>query len=303
MPFHNGADAAVSLQFDDSMQSQISNALPLLDKYKIPATFFINPGRDDYPGMSRIWEKDVERAGHELGNHTWSHNGAVDRAHAEEEIHHLSSRLLDLHHGKTRIVPFAVPGGVPWNVTPEELHEILVKDNMFLATERQFFQDSDATDPTLPAKKALEQKAWGRMGFHGVGGQWLSTSTDNLARVLDYLSVNSDKIWVATTGDVYKYIQERDAALPILITSPSQRGFNIEVRTDPAKNPFGASNQAIFDAPLTVRCKVPDTWTGFTVHEASKTVFGSTTRIGGQNYAQFDVVPNTGRVKVTGSKD
>jgi len=299
MPFHGGAEAAVSLQFDDSMQSQVQNCLPLLAKYKIPATFFINPGRNDYPGMANAWEVEAEKAGHELANHTWTHNGAIDKAHAEDEIHHWSKYFLEKRQGKEKILPFGTPGGVPWNVTPAELEEIIRKDNMFLATDRQFFEDKDGGDPAAPAKKALAGKYWARMGFHGVGGQWLSTSVENLTKVLDYLAENKGKIWVATTGDVYKYIQERDAALPISVSSSSARGFSVEVKTDASKNPFGRNKQALFDAPLTIRCKVPDAWTGFNVVLGAVSQKRSTVRIDGQNYAQFDVIPNTGKLRVS----
>lgn len=302
MPFHGGAEAAVSLQFDDSMQSQVQNCLPLLAKYKIPATFFINPGRNDYPSMATAWEGEAEKAGHELANHTWTHNGAVDKAHAEDEIHHWSTYFLAKRHGKEKILPFGTPGGVPWNVTAAELEEILRKDNMFLATNRQFFEDKDGSDPAAPAKEALESKSWARMGFHGVGGQWLSTSVENLTKVLRYLTENRTKIWVATTSDVYKYVQERDTALPVSITSPSPRGFSVEVKTDPAKNTFGPNKQALFDAPLTIRCRVPMNWTRFTIEPGGVTQKGSTLRIDGQNYAQFDVVPNTGKLRINASR-
>ncbi|RYG87727.1 MAG: hypothetical protein EON58_20490, partial [Alphaproteobacteria bacterium] len=41
MPFFGGRKAAFSLEFDDSMDSQVKNALPLLAKYNFQATFYL----------------------------------------------------------------------------------------------------------------------------------------------------------------------------------------------------------------------------------------------------------------------
>lgn len=42
-PFAYGRKAAFSLEFDDSMVSQIANVLALLARYRFVATFYINP--------------------------------------------------------------------------------------------------------------------------------------------------------------------------------------------------------------------------------------------------------------------
>src|SRR4051812_5633390 len=83
-PFAGGKKAAFSLEFDDSMVSQVKNVLPLLAKYKFPATFYINPGRNDY--QADVWEKQVPAAGHELADHTLHHGDTVGAEQGEQEI-------------------------------------------------------------------------------------------------------------------------------------------------------------------------------------------------------------------------
>ena len=65
-----GATAAVSLTFDDGMQSQLEVGVPLLNRYGVRATFYVNP-QEDYPTQLAGWREAL--AGHEIGNHTVHH--------------------------------------------------------------------------------------------------------------------------------------------------------------------------------------------------------------------------------------
>ena len=56
-PFAHDQSCAFSMEFDDSMTSQVKNLLPLLKQYRYPVTFFINPGRPQYHAVREVWEK------------------------------------------------------------------------------------------------------------------------------------------------------------------------------------------------------------------------------------------------------
>jgi len=63
------------ITIDDGYKSFFKNGLPLLKKYKIPATLFINTetvGAGDYMDWSML--KDAIKNGIEIGNHTHSHS-------------------------------------------------------------------------------------------------------------------------------------------------------------------------------------------------------------------------------------
>lgn len=64
----------VALTFDDGPTKNVDQLIPLLDKYNVKATFFlIGKDIETYPeGAKRIVE-----AGHQIGNHTYSHNRMV----------------------------------------------------------------------------------------------------------------------------------------------------------------------------------------------------------------------------------
>lgn len=63
------------ISIDDGYRSFFTNALPLLKKYNLPATLFINTktvGGGDYMTWDEL--RDVVRYGVEIGNHTHSHD-------------------------------------------------------------------------------------------------------------------------------------------------------------------------------------------------------------------------------------
>ena len=69
-PWPQGKRCAVSLTFDDARLSQIDKGIPLLDKYEIKATFYIEP--NNLLKRREGWIKAAAN-GHEIGNHTVTH--------------------------------------------------------------------------------------------------------------------------------------------------------------------------------------------------------------------------------------
>lgn len=67
-------EKVIALTFDDGPTENVDQLLPLLDKYKAKATFFLI-GRDieKHPGEA----KKLVEAGHQIGNHTYSHERMV----------------------------------------------------------------------------------------------------------------------------------------------------------------------------------------------------------------------------------
>lgn len=73
-------DKVVALSFDDGpTPAGVAAILPVLDRYDAEATFFLIGGDlQRYPEAAR----DILAAGHELGNHTYSHKRNVGRSRA-----------------------------------------------------------------------------------------------------------------------------------------------------------------------------------------------------------------------------
>src|SRR5690606_27494293 len=67
-----GRKAAVSLAYDDALDSQLDNAVPQLQKYGLKGSFYIVPAREPVRARMEEW-REVARMGHELGNHSITH--------------------------------------------------------------------------------------------------------------------------------------------------------------------------------------------------------------------------------------
>jgi beta-glucosidase len=65
-----GTRAAISLTFDDARPSQVDIGLPIFEKYRVRATFYVSP--DNIAQRLEGWKKALA-GGHEVGNHTLTH--------------------------------------------------------------------------------------------------------------------------------------------------------------------------------------------------------------------------------------
>lgn len=86
----------VALTFDDGPDPKVTTQiLDLLDKYDAKATFFMLGSRVEYyPEIA----KSVQKAGHELGNHTWNHPNLVkaNTKKIQEEILNTSAIIEEV---------------------------------------------------------------------------------------------------------------------------------------------------------------------------------------------------------------
>ncbi|AMO85816.1 Bifunctional xylanase/deacetylase precursor [Solibacillus isronensis B3W22] len=78
-------DKVIALTFDDGPTKNVDQLLPLLDEYKVKATFFLIGNEiEKHPEEA----KKLVEAGHQIGNHTYSHKRMVLKSLSfiEEEI-------------------------------------------------------------------------------------------------------------------------------------------------------------------------------------------------------------------------
>src|SRR5471032_1794735 len=68
----HGARAAVSLAYDDALDSQLDHAIPTLDKYGLKGSFYLQLSNPAVAKRMAEWRAAAGR-GHELGNHTLFH--------------------------------------------------------------------------------------------------------------------------------------------------------------------------------------------------------------------------------------
>lgn len=238
-----GRKAAVSLAYDDALESQLDNAVPALQRHGLKGTFYIVPGREGLQSRLEEW-RALAGLGHELGNHSLSHpcsghgpgrewvqplhdldRKTVAQVREEVELADVFLRALDGREGPRtytapcgdsrvsdgnyidaiadRFVGIKLVGGdvVPdmWKLDPAAVPAAA---------------PSDVTGAQLIA---LVEEA-GRKGtmvgftFHGIGGDYLSVSSQAHEELLAFLAAHRDRYWTATFLEQMQWVRAQQAA-------------------------------------------------------------------------------------------
>ena len=103
-----GRSSAVSLTFDDGMDSHLEAVVPALDAREMAGTFYVKT--DDADRLRRF--REPQRRGHEIGNHTVHH--WCSRAHRlEADARGLEDLTLDDMADRARRVGPSPAWGLP----------------------------------------------------------------------------------------------------------------------------------------------------------------------------------------------
>ena len=264
------AKGAVSLYYDDGLDSGFNNVVPELVRRGLPGTFYICcnwfGGDPANPKLAR-WSVAKEHPDTIfLGDHTWSHGGVTNAAQFAEEIARNGAMLREIA-GLPPDEPlsFALPGAVRWDVKPEEQAEVLAKHHEVLRHDfgGNVGGPKDGQNPTFRMKtaalaaeafdRAERNGGWESLIFHGVGGDWITFDLEEHGKMLDDLEARAKdgRLWVGSAIDVHKYETERDAArLSDVAATADGLDFSLEGLPDPA----------VFDVPLSLVCAAPDGW-------------------------------------------
>lgn len=274
--------AAISLSFDDGIDTHLDIVGPILRKHHLQATFFVATGLGPFEKRKSEWKQLAEQ-GNELGNHTVHHPCLLPEitphsqdytpAMMEGEIRDAAqeiSQLLDRQRGLTFAYPcgnmsFGKPQDEVKNAAlylqyvsqyafaaravgsgaqnPDELNVLAVND-LGVTADKDFPALLDMAQP------AIKGHIWGIYCFHGVGGDWLSITPQALDELTAYLERHAE-VWTATFGDVVRYIQERRAA-SIRVTQSDPTSIEVAMT--------GSLDKRIYDVPLTLKIEVPAQW-------------------------------------------
>lgn len=229
-----GKKCAVSLTYDDALNVDLDNAIPILDSLKLKGSFYLS---GYFPGFkSRIndWKKAAAK-GHELGNHTLFHpcdaNGrawvkpdydlskyTVQRMTDEMRMTNILLQTLD---GKTKRT-FAYPCG---DTKIGDSAYLDKKDFVSARTTQRIMQkigdidlynvgcytiNGETGDQLIAmVKQAMETNTLLVFLFHGVGGEHsLNVSLQAHRQLLIYLKQHEKEIWIAPFMDISEYIRD-----------------------------------------------------------------------------------------------
>jgi peptidoglycan/xylan/chitin deacetylase (PgdA/CDA1 family) len=288
---------AFMLLFDDSVPSDVKNAIPEMKKRGLTGTFYINPGCGHYQGLKNDWEKTIPAEGMEYGNHTWDHKGAKNAEALDEELAKCNEVIFRLMKGpQPRLVSFGRPGvdKGAWTVTGAQVTEALAKHHL---VERPTFNDHGATiafknaaDYVKQVDQALAKGGLGYVIFHGVGGDWISCPLGDFIALCDKLVAERQRLWIAGTIAVHKYQTERDGATVTVDKADARQiVVTLAVKTDPA----------LYDAPLTLVTQVSAGWARCSVVQGTNPAVEAAAVGGSLRYA---VKPVAGAITISPAK-
>jgi len=224
LPWNNHR-AAVSLTFDDARPVHLDVAIPELDKRHLRATFFVIVSK-----LIRLdeWRK-AQAEGHEIGNHSVSHEHAAELTKAGEELQVEDAKKFLDSNFKSEIITFAYPymevsPGIKFWVKrydfaarglPGDGNLLYVTANAdpdwYNLPSQPVFTKYDKTVYESWFQKATSLGAWTTLQFHGIGEPstgFEPIPTETFISILDYLKQEESKgLWVATFGEVAGYLR------------------------------------------------------------------------------------------------
>jgi peptidoglycan-N-acetylglucosamine deacetylase len=231
-PWPGSRHAAIVLTYDDSLRSQLANAIPQLDAAGFKATFFLS-GTFQQEDVER-W-RAVARSGHELGNHSVLHPCARGTFDMPDQYNNerysvptmlteirVMNTLLHAIDGKTERT-YATPCGQTVVGGQDYISALrasgLVRAVRAAAPSAEsapfdpfnvpstFFPDAVTGDQLIAyVEGAVRRGGLGVLGFHGVGGDYLTVSADAHRQLVQYLHDHRDDIWVAPFGEVIDHM-------------------------------------------------------------------------------------------------
>jgi peptidoglycan/xylan/chitin deacetylase (PgdA/CDA1 family) len=239
-----GAVAAVSLAYDDALDSQLDTAIPALDRAGLKGSFYLTLSSETLNRRMADWRAAAVR-GHELGNHTLFHQcsrSGPDRAwvSADNDIDQISATQLaaQIRLGNTllhaidgkRERTFTTPcgdlmaGGEPY-LGLIKVDFVAMKSASGGVVPSMATLDpysvgvaapSDVTGTQLIdlVKQAAQAGTMANITFHGIGGDYLSVSAEAHEQLLKYLADNRSLYWTDTFLNIMKYVKsQREKAL------------------------------------------------------------------------------------------
>lgn len=237
-----GIRAAVSLAYDDALDSQLDQALPALDRHGLKGSFYLTMASNTIAQRLPLW-RAAAKNGHELGNHSLFHQcsrstpGAnwvqpernldtTSAAQMRDQVR-LASVFLHAIDG-LRERTFTVPCGQTQASDGDYLplvaaDFVAVKASMGNAvTPSMHTLNPAAVQVAVPVGSTGEElialvKAAGAKGtmvnftFHGIGSDHLAVSTEAHETLLRFLAEHRSEYWTDTFLNLMKYVKTQQA--------------------------------------------------------------------------------------------
>ncbi len=158
------------------------------------------------------------------------------------------------------------------------------------------WQRGATTKTPLPLMKswvdtvASHQNNWLVLVIHGVDGiGWEALPSTLLDEYFTYMKAREDKLWVATFGDVAKYMRERMHAQVQTKKNGNKLAVNLTHTLD----------KKWYNLPLTLKTYVPANWKSVTVVQNAKKQQVTSSRDAKGTFVLYQALPNTAAIELS----
>lgn len=230
--WYGGTKTAVSLSYDDALDSQLDHAIPALKAYGFNASFYLTLSSTVVKDRRQEWKK-LAQQGHELGNHSIFHpcraslpnrdwvkpKHDLDKISAQkmvEEVIAANHFLFDMDGKEDRT--FTPPcrdklaNGVNY-LTLIESFFVAIKGEEKIETPKVLWIPYDVNGDALIdfVKRNTEQGMLINIIFHGIGGDHLPVSVEAHKTLLRFLHHNRSTYWVDSYINIMKFQSQKVA--------------------------------------------------------------------------------------------
>jgi peptidoglycan/xylan/chitin deacetylase (PgdA/CDA1 family) len=236
------ARAAVSLAYDDALNSQLDIAIPALDKAGLKASFYLQLSNPSVSVRMAEWRAAAAR-GHELGNHSLFHPCSGSKPGREFVLAHRNLDTMSVAQVADQVklanvMLYAIDGRRERTFTTPCGDLKAGGDDYLPAIVREFAGikagagdgvapqigelDPDAVAVLAPVgmsgkeliavvKAAADKGTMVNFTFHGIGGDYLVTSREAHAELLAYLAAHRDIYWTDTFLNIVRHVRAQQA--------------------------------------------------------------------------------------------
>ena len=236
----HGARAAVSLAYDDALDSQLDHAIPTLDKYGLKGSFYLQLSNPTVDRRMADW-RSAARHGHELGNHSLFHQCSLKApghdwvqphrdldttsvAQMKDQVIVANTMLyaIDGKRERTYTVPCGdtLAGGADYLAAIAPAFVAIKAGGGSAVTASMRDLDPYAVTVLAPVglsgqqliamvKEAADKGTMVNFTFHGVGGDYLTTSAEAHEELVKYLADNKKLVWTDTFLNIMTYVKKQ----------------------------------------------------------------------------------------------
>ena len=240
----HGEEVAVSLRFDDGTEPHRTIVAPLLSSYGLSGTFYISPkgSEEEWRQHARLWHGVLD-AGHEIGNHSFSHpapaalSGELDgNTYESMTLEQYAADVLEAHRrlelafgsrswtycypcygtdvgigaARQSVIPFISRHFSAACIGSEVTRPYNVPGicdlHALMSVHAEFLSGAELIGHV---ERARENRRWAIFTFHGIGDGHIPVAREEFEVLLGYLSDRRTEAWTVPVCAVAEHIRSR----------------------------------------------------------------------------------------------